>query len=181
MSLGWWRLQQSWQSDKTPTRRETVSSYQRAARHDSEEYESYARATSKNPAGAASKIFYHQVVPEILQNLKILQNEITNCRRCPRLREHCERIATVKRRAWRECQYWGKPVPSFGDHHARILILGLAPGAHGSNRTGRMFTGDRSGDMLYGTLYQTGYASQPHAVSREDGLTLRDVYITASR
>ena len=115
-----------------------------------------------------------------MELLQVLQNEIVNCRLCPRLREHCATVASVKRRAYRDWDYWGKPVPGFGDPRARILILGLAPGAHGSNRTGRMFTGDRSGDMLYGALYQTGYASQPHAVSREDGLTLRDVYITAS-
>jgi uracil-DNA glycosylase family 4 len=89
-------------------------------------------------------------------------------------------VAAVKRRAYRDWDYWGKPVPGFGDPQARILILGLAPGAHGSNRTGRMFTGDRSGDMLYGALYKTGFASQPSAISREDGLTLRDVYITAA-
>jgi uracil-DNA glycosylase family 4 len=115
-----------------------------------------------------------------MELLQVLQNEIVNCRLCPRLREHCATVASVKRRAYRDWDYWGKPVPGFGDPLARILILGLAPGAHGSNRTGRMFTGDRSGDMLYGALYKTGYASQPHAVSREDGLTLRDVYITAS-
>jgi uracil-DNA glycosylase family 4 len=112
--------------------------------------------------------------------LDVLQSEIVNCRLCPRLREHCATVASVKRRAYRDWDYWGKPVPGFGDPQARILILGLAPGAHGSNRTGRMFTGDRSGDMLYGALYKTGYASQPAAVSREDGLTLRDVYITAA-
>jgi uracil-DNA glycosylase family 4 len=116
----------------------------------------------------------------VLETLQILQNEVASCRRCPRLREHCERIAAVKRRAYRECEYWGKPVPSFGDPQARILILGLAPGAHGSNRTGRMFTGDRSGDMLYGTLYRTGFASQPTSASRHDGLTLHDIYITAA-
>jgi uracil-DNA glycosylase family 4 len=115
-----------------------------------------------------------------MDSLDILQNEIANCRLCPRLREHCATVAAIKRRAYRDWDYWGKPVPGFGDPLARILILGLAPGAHGSNRTGRMFTGDRSGDMLYGALYKTGYASQPSAVSREDGLRLRDVYITAA-
>ncbi len=112
--------------------------------------------------------------------LEILQEEIVACRRCPRLREHCETIAGVKRRAYRDCDYWGKPVPSFGDPHARLLILGLAPGAHGSNRTGRMFTGDGSGNMLYAALHQTGFASQPRSTSRDDGLTLRDAYITAA-
>ncbi len=112
--------------------------------------------------------------------LAILQSEIVECRRCPRLREHCARIAEVKRRAYRDWEYWGKPVPSFGDPKARILILGLAPGAHGSNRTGRMFTGDRSGDTLYGVLHKLGLASQATSVSRDDDLTLRGAYITAA-
>jgi uracil-DNA glycosylase family 4 len=89
-------------------------------------------------------------------------------------------VAQVKRRAYRDWVYWGKPVPSFGDPQARVLILGLAPGAHGSNRTGRMFTGDRSGDMLYGVLYKTGFASKPSSGARDDGLILRDAYITAA-
>ena len=113
-------------------------------------------------------------------SLEILRNEITACRLCPRLRDYTAEIARVKRRAYREWQYWGKPVPSFGDPRARVLILGLAPGAHGSNRTGRMFTGDRSGDILYSVLYQTGFASQPSSSSREDGLELRGAYITAA-
>ncbi|MBZ5580951.1 MAG: uracil-DNA glycosylase [Acidobacteriia bacterium] len=112
--------------------------------------------------------------------LDILQSEIVNCTLCPRLREHCANIAETKRRAYRDQEYWGRPVPGFGDPEARVLVVGLAPGAHGSNRTGRMFTGDRSGDVLYRTLYKTGFASRPRSVSRNDGLELHDLYITAS-
>jgi uracil-DNA glycosylase family 4 len=96
------------------------------------------------------------------------------------LRRHSAEVAQLKRRAYRGETYWGLPVPSFGDPAARVLVLGLAPGAHGSNRTGRMFTGDRSGEMLYKVLHQTGFASQPASVSREDGLRLHGVYITAA-
>lgn len=113
-------------------------------------------------------------------SLELLQREIIECRRCPRLREHCATIAQVKRRAYREWDYWGKPLPSFGDAEARLLILGLAPAAHGANRTGRMFTGDRSGEFLYRALFETGFASQPQSSSVQDGLRLRDAYITAS-
>ncbi len=112
--------------------------------------------------------------------LEILNKEIISCGRCPRLRQHSAEVAQQKRRAYRDQTYWGLPVPSFGDPAARVLILGLAPGAHGSNRTGRMFTGDRSGDILYKVLYQTGFASHPASVSRQDGLTLHDLYITAA-
>src|SRR5262245_53978644 len=112
--------------------------------------------------------------------LQILQEEIVNCTRCPRLREHCVNIATVKRRAYRDWEYWGRPVPAFGDPHARVLILGLAPGAHGSNRTGRMFTGDGSGNVLYRVLYKTGFAAQPHSIPRDDGMELHDIRITAA-
>ena len=115
-----------------------------------------------------------------MRQLELLQKEIVSCERCPRLRAHCQEIARVKRRAYRNWDYWGKPVPSFGDPNARLLILGLAPGAHGANRTGRMFTGDSSGDFLYGVLHATGFASQPDSFSRNDGLQLVDAYITAS-
>src|SRR4051794_19074387 len=98
-----------------------------------------------------------------------LQQEIIDCRRCPRLNAHCSEVAEAKRRAYRDWEYWGKPVPSFGAADAKLLILGLAPAAHGANRTGRVFTGDRSGDLLYRVLHQTGFASQPLSHSRSDG------------
>jgi uracil-DNA glycosylase len=112
--------------------------------------------------------------------IETLQQEIIACCRCPRLCAHTAEVAQLKRRAYRDQTYWGRPVPSFGDPHAHVLILGLAPGAHGSNRTGRMFTGDRSGDILYKVLHKTGFASQPVAISRDDGLELHDLYITAA-
>jgi len=112
--------------------------------------------------------------------LLILQKEIVACEQCPRLRRYCEEVARVKRRAFREWEYWGKPLPGFGDPEASVLIVGLAPAAHGGNRTGRMFTGDRSGDWLYRALYQTGFASQPESRSRDDGMKLEGAYITAA-
>jgi uracil-DNA glycosylase family 4 len=114
------------------------------------------------------------------QSLEVLMRQVTVCQRCPRLRQYCREVALAKRRAYRDWEYWGRPVPSFGDPKARVLIIGLAPGAHGANRTGRMFTGDRSGDFLYRALFQTGFASQAESRSRDDGLTLSGVYIAAS-
>jgi uracil-DNA glycosylase family 4 len=112
--------------------------------------------------------------------LTILNNEVIACRRCPRLVTYREEVARVKRRAYLSWDYWGKPVPGFGDRHARVLIMGLAPGAHGSNRTGRPFTGDASGNFMYPVLYETGFASQPTAIDRNDGMRLKDLYITAA-
>jgi len=112
--------------------------------------------------------------------LNVLNHEVIGCRKCPRLVAYREQIGVEKRRAYRDHEYWAKPVPGFGDVKARVLILGLAPGAHGSNRTGRPFTGDKSGEFMYPILYKVGFASQPTAVDREDGLKLLDCYITAA-
>jgi uracil-DNA glycosylase family 4 len=109
----------------------------------------------------------------------VLQQEVIACRKCPRLVRYLAEIARVKRRAYRKWDYWAKPVPAFGDPAAQVLIVGLAPGAHGSNRTGRPFTGDKSGEILYRVLHQTGFASQAESFSRDDGMVLTGAYITA--
>lgn len=119
-------------------------------------------------------------MPEASPLLSVLNEEIVACRKCPRLVKYREKVAREKRRAYREWEYWGKPVPGFGDGQAQLLILGLAPAAHGANRTGRMFTGDRSGSFLYAALHKAGFANQPTSLHRDDGLQLNNAYVSAT-
>ena len=129
-----------------------------------------ARRLTANPAPSPAKE----------QRLEVLRETIIICRKCPRLVEYRERVARTKRRAYLDWTYWGRPVPGFGDSNAQLMLIGLAPGAHGSNRTGRMFTGDASGVFLYAQLYRAGFANQPTGTRADDGLTLHNAYITAA-
>jgi uracil-DNA glycosylase family 4 len=131
------------------------------------------------PAAAPGVAPAPATIPGNLNPLVLFNQQVIRCQRCTRLRKYCEGIAVSKRRSYHDWIYWAKPVPSFGDEKARVLIVGLAPGAHGSNRTGRPFTGDGSGDFLYPVLHDAGFASQPNSVSRGDGMQLKDAWITA--
>ena len=130
----------------------------------------------RGPLGSVARVSGEQRV----QALDELTDEITRCRACPRLVDWREQVARERRAAYRDESYWGRPVPGFGDPDARVLVVGLAPAAHGGNRTGRVFTGDRSGDWLFGSLYRTGFANQPTSVDADDGLALQGAYVAAA-
>lgn len=145
------------------------------------------RAADASPVRAAASPVHqapgaHEVPAVAPASLDEVWRDIIACEACPRLREYCQRITREKRAAYRNDTYWARPVPGFGDPRARLLVLGLAPAAHGANRTGRMFTGDGTGgsaDFLFSAMFRTGFASQPTSRHRDDGLTLRDAFVTA--
>lgn len=145
--------------------------------------ETDSRRIALNPPGLEATSAASDLLPALLgqlESIEAVQQLIVDCRRCPRLVEWREEVARVKRRAFRDWDYWGRPIPGFGDPNARLLVVGLAPAAHGGNRTGRVFTGDSSGDFLFSALYRAGFANQPTARHRDDGLALNNVYITAA-
>src|SRR5258706_1502450 len=139
------------------------------------------REPERQPNGGRTRTMSH---PPLrggrLDTIERVRRAIVACEACPRLRSHCRRVAIEKKREFRDWSYWGRPVPGFGDPGARLLVVGLAPAAHGGNRTGRVFTGDSSGDWLYEALYRHGFASQPQSIGRDDGMRLIGCWITAS-